>query len=699
MLSTRSGPELASIPDGLLHLDVVVTDAVGKPARDLKAEDFTLLDGGQPNKIVSFHAFKPGGEKPESAVRVILVIDALNNGFVELAFIRQGLQRFLLQNGGHLLHPASLLLFTKDGIQTVSGPSKDGTALASAVAKLNPSVRPRGLSQFVLSLQALTAIAQSEARQPGRKLLIWLGRGWPYPAAPERQYTMADERDQKNDFSGLVMITATLRDARITLYGGYEGSDFYYRDFLKGVKKSSQLNAASMSLDVLAIRTGGRGSLPNVNRDSTLDVQLNGIVADADTYYTLSFNPPHTDNVDEYRDLKVILQKPGMTAHSISGYYNQPSYRFPEQKAVEHSPRPVDAPAPTFLRKSMTVEQLGSWLGTMNRSSDSDAARQIYSVKLTDRLSTPTLLRFEAMVLGEKSRAALVAIADESQFLAVPANEIVAKAQPDIAAQRKMVSNVISYLGQTIPKLPNFFAARKTVRYEDTPEKSPNPEAALTGGQSWRIAGRTTAIVQYRDGKEASEQDGNSPRRSPQPKQGLITRGTFGPILSMTIVDAHGEITFDHWEKGSSREEAIFKYKVAENQSHYTVAFQTPSAEDGGEVEHSAYHGEIAIDPASGAILRIALIADLANDAPITRGDVMVEYAPVEIGGKSYMCPVRSVSVSIGQSGRMSRNARNAPAIRTVRRTLLNDVSFSDYHLFRSEMRIITGDEQGLNQK
>ena len=105
----------------------------------------------------------------------------------------------------------------------------------------------------------------------------------------------------------------------------------------------------------------------------------------------------------------------------------------------------------------------------------------------------------------------------------------------------------------------------------------------------------------------------------------------------------------------------------------------------------SAYHGEVAIDPGSGAILRIALIADLASDGPITRGDVMVEYANVEIGGKTYICPVRSVALSVGESGKITFDAGNTPAMHRVNRTLLNDVSFSDYHVFRSELRILPG--------
>ncbi len=70
------------------------------------------------------------------------------------------------------------------------------------------------------------------------------------------------------------------------------------------------------------------------------------------------------------------------------------------------------------------------------------------------------------------------------------------------------------------------------------------------------------------------------------------------------------------------------------------------------------------------------------------RADIMVEYGPVEIGGKPYTCPVRSVSISAGDGDELA-NATDLGA-RSDREVLrLNDVIFSDYHVFRSEMRIV----------
>ena len=44
-------------PEGLIKLDVMVTDAAGKPAVGLNASDFRLLEDGREQKILSFDAF------------------------------------------------------------------------------------------------------------------------------------------------------------------------------------------------------------------------------------------------------------------------------------------------------------------------------------------------------------------------------------------------------------------------------------------------------------------------------------------------------------------------------------------------------------------------------------------------------------------------------------------------------------------
>ena len=60
----------------------------------------------------------------------------------------------------------------------------------------------------------------------------------------------------------------------------------------------------------------------------------------------------------------------------------------------------------------------------------------------------------------------------------------------------------------------------------------------------------------------------------------------------------------------------------------------------------------------------------------------MVEYGALPIGGTLYICPVKSVTLAKLSTGDPSDAA-------TLFQTQLNDVAFTDYHLFRAESRIL----------
>lgn len=69
-----SAERLLARPDevrGLINLDVVVTDNSGKPVPGLKPRDFSLLDNGQPQKILYFSAFDGNSHKPALPVVVV----------------------------------------------------------------------------------------------------------------------------------------------------------------------------------------------------------------------------------------------------------------------------------------------------------------------------------------------------------------------------------------------------------------------------------------------------------------------------------------------------------------------------------------------------------------------------------------------------------------------------------------------------
>jgi hypothetical protein len=115
-----------------------------------------------------------------------------------------------------------------------------------------------------------------------------------------------------------------MRQARIALYSvSAEDSDaisFLYEDFRKGVESARQAEAADLALKVLVTQSGGLIMGP----DNDLAGQINRCIANVSDFYTLSFDPLRAAHSNEYHDLKVLIDKPGLTARTSSGYYNQP---------------------------------------------------------------------------------------------------------------------------------------------------------------------------------------------------------------------------------------------------------------------------------------------------------------------------------------------------------------------------------------
>jgi hypothetical protein len=133
------GPIQPTLPasdaaQGLIHLDVVVTNHSGKPISSLGPEDFALLDNGQPQKIISFHGFDGISSQPDPPVRVVLIIDTIKMPDYLASFEREAVEKFLRRNGGHLGQQVSIFGLSDTGLWTLDQPSGDGNVLAAEIA-------------------------------------------------------------------------------------------------------------------------------------------------------------------------------------------------------------------------------------------------------------------------------------------------------------------------------------------------------------------------------------------------------------------------------------------------------------------------------------------------------------------------------------------------------------------------------------
>jgi hypothetical protein len=445
-----------------------------------------------------------------------------------------------------------------------------------------------------------------------------------------------------------------------------------YQPFLAPVKSEKEVKSGNLALAVLATQSGGCV----LNTGGDLRGQIGELIQQANAFYTLTFDPPRTQQVDEYHDLQVAVAEPGMKAHTSAAYYDQPTYH--------------DQP---WNAQRITVAQLEQMLEAARAGRDKEVAEKLSSVELTERMSSAKLRSWGARMPGKKSRAALVAVADRSVFLSLPPSEIPATAPLDSAARRLMLSRTVEYLMKTMHKLPDFFAARTTVQFDEPERKDPQLWKTLAIEQSLHATKTSKATMLFRDGKEVADAGKEKKLKGTQVRN-LDTRGTFGPILAMAFAEAanpKSEFVWDHWEQGTDTPLAVFRYAIPLAASEFQVGFCCLADPDGSIVfqKTSGYHGEIAIDPASGAVRRLTVIADLEPRLPLSTSEIMVEYGPVVIGGRTYIGPTRSVSISRQRTVTILNEWGESFGVYGRFETILNDVAFGPYHVFRSESRIL----------
>jgi len=195
----------------------------------------------------------------------------------------------------------------------------------------------------------------------------------------------------------------------------------------------------------------------------------------------------------------------------------------------------------------------------------------------------------------------------------------------------------------------------------------------------------------------------------------LVSGGEFGSTLSMILSDTvHGQVAWSHWEQTPTGQIAVFHYTVPGSASHFEVIHSLPRQASiegtstptvgsrqglGIDVKSSGashtstfvtrpgYHGSLWVDPVTGTILRTTMDADTKGSLQFKRAAIMVQYGPVQIGESKFICPVRSLALSMAVNGAnfdpFTRMPGDAPTV------WLNESLFTGYHRFGTTTRIV----------
>lgn len=351
----------------------------------------------------------------------------------------------------------------------------------------------------------------------------------------------------------------------------------------------------------------------------------------------------------------------------------------------------------------VTVEQLEQSLSSAHDKSDSELAQALSGLELTERLSSPRLAHLKEGLPGEKSKEELLILADQSEFLSPPKDEIVADGVPDAGQTRAMLVAIVNYVNTTLRQFPNLMATRETAGFEDRPEEDVLQPLGMVGLDylPLHLVGKSSFAVTYRDRKEVKDEKASKGmKQQGAPITGLVTSGEFGPILNTVVADAlKGAIAWGRWEGGATGRVAVFHFSIPEAKSSYYVKFccYMDGFRGDGQPDmeifnqRAGYHGDITFNPSDGSILRVSLQAEMPPTGIVPNAGIVIEYSPVEIGGKTYICPSRSVSILQAHAGQQQGMYSKANYQGPVK-TFLNDVEFKQYRRFGSETRILSSD-------
>jgi hypothetical protein len=389
---------------------------------------------------------------------------------------------------------------------------------------------------------------------------------------------------------------------------------------------------------------------------------------------------------------------------------------------------------------------------------DAEMMKEFGDFDLTERLTDSARDRIVGTLhLGAQTTLALQLLADESAVLDPPPTELPKDAAPDAAAQKHILESATRYVTQTLPHLPDFLATRTTYTFNDTPQifkvnewpvraglhfinKASSdvryqddhvvPQSlSARGARAQGVKAQAMATAAPAETKVAAVAAGGTPA-TPSPatvspwqasERGLQSFGEFGPLLGIVFVDTqkHAPV-FHHWEQTPAGMVAVYHYSVEKADSHYTVNYCCVSESmrtsggggggrrggggrgAGGNIATAdqiplhvvpAYHGSLFVDPATGIVRRLTLEAEM-GDGTIKRADTVIEYGPVVIGERKFVCPLRSTNIWMGPSEAgqpASELPINVPQSLVPKGTLyVNETSFTDYHRLGSEMRILT---------
>ena len=363
-LFAQAAPASQTVPPATLHvesqivlLDVTVTDASGKPVNDLRPDEFRITE----NKVAqTISTFEPPAvhmltradagkvlvnsttdlPKIGTAPVTILVLDELNVSFAERGFARMKVIDWIKRQPEVLPQPTALVAINDKDLHLLRDYTQSRAALLDVMTKhsgdvvwrIDPDNAAAASKQNMGAvLSAIDSLAQATRGIPGRKNILWIGRGFPSVGVSDVGVT-----DAENVNAHLRYLSDLLMQARVTLSVTGAALDPSQANLFNstlgqggaqtladGAELDPNMSASSngdgvLKFASLAASSGGH----SYAQRNDIDAEIARSVDEGGNYYTISYRPTdHSSNAKVYRKIGVAVTRPGLTVQGRDGYF------------------------------------------------------------------------------------------------------------------------------------------------------------------------------------------------------------------------------------------------------------------------------------------------------------------------------------------------------------------------------------------
>lgn len=341
--------------------------------------------------------------------------------------------------------------------------------------------------------------------------------------------------------------------------------------------------------------------------------------------------------------------------------------------------------------KKITIAELKNMLATMHtqNKSDEDVANALKQVVLSEQLDRATINAFVDEVPGKLSTEQIYVLEAHSALLPPPASSVPTTPAPDAATQQAILNKAATYASGTWGQLPDLTATKTTLRFQDNVEALADA-SSIHGGSTDSSTGlwvNPYNYMHYINSVDTEIAFDKGAERVPVDKtqwgrNKMIQVMDPDPDVAAIFGEAkdNGGLKFERWELVNGKAAAVFSYDVSRKKSKMAVnvccfpevdqaGVMTMSSASAGSMnggsgggargnlqtntswspykeKNVGYHGEFFIDPDTGIIVRMNTIDEQKSSDMVHQLDTRIDYAPVVVGGKPLILPVRSIMVT-----------------------------------------------------